>query len=268
MIPENMIMQVYACQSDIAWEDKPTTHARVQKLFAAAEPQPGSLLVVPEMFATGFSMNVDAIAEATDGPTHTFLAELAHAYRCHLVGGVVTRDPSGRGRNEAVVFTPEGREAGRYCKRHPFNLGGEGKNYVAGKQYVVLPIGPLLAAPTICYDLRFPEMYRPLARLGAQLILVIASWPQMRIAHWRALLVARAIENQAYVVGVNRIGRDPKLSHNGQSLIVEPSGRILADAEDRETVIRAELDVEALLAYRRELPFLADIREDELPPSA
>lgn len=259
-------MQVFACQCDITWEDKPANHARVQRLLDAAAPAPGSLVVLAEMFATGFSMHVDAIAEPHDGPTHQFMAELARSRQSHVVGGLVTRDPSGRGRNEAVVFGPDGGEAGRYCKRHPFSLGGEAKNYLAGSEFVVLPIGPLLTAPTICYDLRFPEMYRPLAKLGAQLILVIASWPHTRIAHWRALLVARAIENQAYVVGVNRIGRDPHLAYNGQSLIVDPSGRILADAEDRETAIHAELNVDALLAYRRDLPFLADIRADEMAP--
>ena len=170
-----------------------------------------------------------------------------------MVAGVVTRNADGRGRNEAVVIDPTGHEVARYCKRQPFTLGGESRAYVAGNETVVLPIGPFMAAPTICYDLRFPETYRRAMQRGAQLILAIASWPVARVSHWRALLVARAIENQAYVVGVNRIGRDPKLEHNGQSLIVDPGGRILADAEDGERVIRAELELEPLLAYRRDL---------------
>jgi predicted amidohydrolase len=257
-------MQVLACQFDIAWEDEAANYARVRALVDAADPQPGSLLVLPEMFATGFSMHVDSIAETVDGPTQAFLSALAAEHRCYVVAGVVTRHPDGRGRNEAVVIDPTGREIARYCKLHPFTLGGESLAFVAGNEIVVLPIGPLLVAPTICYDLRFPETYRRIAQRGAQLVLVIASWPIARVSHWRALLVARAIENQAYVVGVNRIGRDPHLAYNGQSLIVDPGGRILADAEDGERVISAELELEPLLAYRRDLPFLADIRAEDV----
>ncbi len=257
-------MQVLACQFNISWEDKAANYAHSCALVDGANPQPGSLLVLPEMFATGFSMHLEIIAETIDGPTQAFLSTLAAEHRCYVVAGVVTRHTDGRGRNEAVVIDPNGREIARYCKRHPFTLGGESRNFVAGNETVVVPIGPLLVAPTICYDLRFPETYRKAAQRGAQLVLVIASWPVARVSHWRALLVARAIENQAYVVGVNRIGRDPHLAHNGQSLIVDPSGRILADAEDGERVIGAELELEPLLAYRRDLPFLTDIRPEDV----
>ena len=115
-------------------------------------------------------------------------------------------------------------------------------------------------SPFICYDLRFPEHFRVAARRGAQLITVIASWPVARIQHWVTLLQARAIENQAYVAGVNRCGTDPKLSYNGRSLIVSPRGDILADAGNGECVISAGLNLKELLAYRAELPFLADMR--------
>ncbi len=205
-------VRVFACQSDIVWENKAATHAHVRDLIAAANPPAGSLLVLPEMFSTGFSMRVGDIAEAADGPSHTFLADLAAQYRSHVLAGLVTMQTDGRGRNEAVVFDPQGQLAARYCKRHPFSLGGEPSHYVAGDEVTLLPIGPLMTAPTICYDLRFPETYRRATQRGAQLIVAIANWPAARISHWRSLLIARAIENQAYVVGVNRAGAIP-ISH-------------------------------------------------------
>jgi len=119
-------------------------------------------------------------------------------------------------------------------------------------------------APTVCYDLRFPELFRrAVARSGraVELLAVIANWPVARIEHWSALLRARAIENQAYVAGCNRIGTDPALTYNGHSQIIDPSGKVVADAGGKGTVIRAELDLANLREYRRKLPFLADMRE-------
>jgi predicted amidohydrolase len=139
-------------------------------------------------------------------------------------------------------------------------LGGESANYQAGREVAVFPWQGFTVAPFICYDLRFPEHFRAATRRGAQLITVIANWPVKRIGHWVTLLQARAIENQAYVAGVNRCGADPTLTYNGRSLIVSPKGDILADAGHGESVISAEVNLQELLDYRRELPFLADMR--------
>jgi omega-amidase len=120
--------------------------------------------------------------------------------------------------------------------------------------------GECLVAPFICYDLRFPEIFRPVARAGAQLITVIASWPEARIAQWVKLLQARAIENQCYVAGVNRVGSDPRFRYSGRSMIVDFRGDVIADAGSEANLISAELDLAGLAEYRRELPFLADMR--------
>jgi predicted amidohydrolase len=159
-----------------------------------------------------------------------------------------------------VVFSPEGRELARYAKIQTFTIGGETAAYEAGNEPTLFTWAGFAVAPFICYDLRFPEHFRAATRLGAQLITVISSWPVARIEHWVALLRARAIENQAYVAGCNRCGTDPKLTYNGRSLIVSPKGEVLADAGDGEKVIHADVDLTALLAYRKELPFLADMR--------
>lgn len=253
-------MKLYCVQHDIVWENKRATFERVTALLASARPEPGSLVLLPEMFATGFSMNVSATAESPKRETEQFLSATAKQLKVFLLGGVVTARSDSKGNNQCVVFSPDGAEIARYSKMQPFTPGGESTNYQAGKESVIFPWQGFVVAPFICYDLRFPEHFREAARRGAQLITVIASWPVARIQHWVTLLQARAIENQAYVAGVNRCGTDPKFTYTGRSVIVGPKGDILADAGNGETVISAEVSLDELLAYRKELPFLADMR--------
>ena len=258
-------MRVVAIQLESVWEDKAASHARVGSLLGAAAPESGSLVVLPEMFATGFSMAVERIAEGADGPSHRLLAECAVRHGVWVLGGVVTRHADGRGLNQAVLVAPDGREAVRYSKLHPFSFAGENRHYAPGAEVVVTSCGEARLAPLICYDLRFPEAFRIAARHGATVYAVIANWPSARLDHWLALLAARAIENQAYVVGVNRCGRDPHAEYPGRSLVVDPRGRVVADAGTGEGVLAAELDLAALAAYRREFPALADLRRELVP---
>ena len=255
-------MKIFCCQHDIVWENPAANHARVQALLAAANIPRGSLVLLAEMFACGFSMNVPGIAEGTERATEKFLATTARELGVYLLGGVVGTGANGRGRNEAVVFSPSGAEVARYCKTQPFAPGGEAAAYEAGPGPILFSWGECLVSPFICYDLRFPEIFRPAGRAGARLLTVVASWPEVRIAHWVKLLQARAIENQCWVAGVNRIGTDPKHRYCGRSLIVNHHGEIVADAGDREGVIGADVDFAALDAYRHALPFLADMRGD------
>ena len=255
-------MKIYCCQFDMQWEDKKGNFGKVRSLLTAEKPQKEALVLLPEMFATGFSMNVPAIAEKEGGVTENFLSETARQFGVFLMGGVVTQGKGGRGRNEAVLYSPGGELIARYCKLQPFTPGGESQNYVAGEEIVIVPWRGFSLAPFICYDLRFPEPFRAAVGRGANLITVIASWPVARIQHWVTLLQARAIENQAYVAGVNRCGKDPKLSYSGRSMIVNPRGEIIADAGEGECVISAEIDLDELASYRTELPFLKDMRPD------
>lgn len=253
-------MNIACVQFDMAWEDKETNYNRVSSLLKSTNVPRGSLVLLPEMFATGFSMNVAAIAEEPGGVTEQFLAKTARELGTFLLAGVVTQGANGKGRNECAAFSPEGKLLARYCKMQPFVLGGEGANYEAGEQSIVFPCGEISVAPFICYDLRFPEVARSAAPKRPHLMTFIASWPIMRIHHWPRLLQARAIENQCYVAGVNRIGNDPKLQHSGRSMIVDPHGEILADAGSNECVIQAKMDLGWLAEYRRTLPFLNDMR--------
>lgn len=253
-------MNVLCCQFDIAWENKAANHAKVEALLERAGAQKGALALLPEMFATGFSMNVDAIDDTPTRATWNFLSKTAAKHEIHLMGGLVTRGADGRGENVAVVFGPDGREMARYQKLHPFTFGGESQRYLPGGQIATFGCAGFTVCPFICYDLRFPEVFRIAASRGANLFTVIANWPEAREQHWLTLLAARAIENQAYVAAVNRIGRDKTLSYSGRSIIIDPRGQILADAGGAEMVIGARLDREWLEAYRQGFPALADMR--------
>ena len=257
-------MRIFCIQMDIAWEDKAANHAKVTAMVDKAAPPPGSLVVLPEMFATGFSMDVGAASDTSTGETQQFLSELARQRQLFLMGGAVTTGAEGRGRNRCFVYGPDGQEMSTYANLHPFSPGGESRHYMPGDDLVSFRWGGFEVAPFICYDLRFPEIFRTAARRGATLLVVIANWPTPREVHWTTLIRARAIENQAYVVGVNRVGKDPSLSYSGRSMIVAPDGEILAEAGAVEEVIHADIELENVSAYRARLPFLEDMRGDFL----
>ncbi len=255
-----MVLRVLACQLDIVWENPETNCQAVAALLAAAAPPKGSLVVLPEMFSTGFSMNLAATAEGPERATERFMAATAARLGVCLVGGVVRRDPPAvLGLNQAVAFGPDRGELARYSKIHPFSFAGEDRYFARGSDIVTFGWGGFALAPFVCYDLRFPEVFRIATRAGANLLVVIANWPAAREAHWLTLLAARAIENQAYVIGVNRCGRDPNAAYAGRSRVLDPSGRVIAEAGEEVAVLGADLDLEALLAYRRGFPVLADL---------
>lgn len=255
-------MDVFGVQLNMEWENKPANFERVRSLLAAHAIPADSMIVLPEMFATGFSMNLANIHEPKTGPTAAFLRQLAQEYQSICIGGCVGLGDDSKGRNQALCFDPSGAEISRYTKMHPFTFGGETKHYTPGNEIEPFDWGGFTVAPFICYDLRFPEIFRHATTLGATVFVVIACWPQAREAHWMSLLRARAIENQAYVIGVNRYGSDPKLQYSGRSQIIDPMGKILADGGNDETVIHAPLDQEMLTRYRAEFPVLQDMRDE------
>jgi len=257
-------MTVIGLQFDIAWENKPANFATVRRLLTAAQPEKNSLVVLPEMFATGFSMNASAIAEPYGGETEQFLKEIAGEFSVWMVGGAAMRGRDGRARNKCLVFAPTGELKAFYTKMRLFTPGGESEHYAPGEETISFLWQDCVVCPFVCYDLRFPELFRrTMTRQKPELFIVIANFPKKRIHHWVRLLQARAVENQAYVVGVNRIGADPIQSYRGHSLIIDPEGEILADAGENENAIRAELDISMLRRYREKLPFLSDMEEVE-----
>lgn len=252
-------LHVLVCQLDIAWEDKPANYARVEELLSAAPPA-GSLIVLPEMFATGFSMSAAALAEPPGGPTEQFLARLASRTGCHVLAGLPARSDASTGpTNDAVLLDPSGRLVTRYSKMRLFSFADEHRHYRPGQDVCLVEVGGLCVAPFVCYDLRFPELARRAVARGAELLIYIANWPLVRHEHWLALLRARAIENQAYVIGANRCGASPHNTYGGGSVLFGPRGQTLAQAGDAQDIIAADLDVHALLAYRQHFPALRDM---------
>lgn len=254
-------MKVAAIQMDIVWERPDKNMTKAARLIAEAAAMGARLVALPEMFPTGFSMDAAETAEPPQGRVERFLSEQARHHSLYLLGTKVERRP-GRPVNAALLFGPDGALSLRFAKVHPFSLAGEHRHYDAGAGLPVAPVDAFKAAAAICYDLRFPELFRAYAFRGAELFLVPANWPADRVAHWSHLLQSRAIENQAYVIGINRVGDGGGLHYNGCSSIIDPMGVCLAQALDREQVVAADIDREALVEVRRKLSFLQDARKD------
>jgi len=256
-------MNVALCQTNIVWEDREANFSRIRGLLSNAEIPAGSLVVLPEMFSTGFSMQVDKIAEGSPSAVEAFLVELAQEYGSAVMGGLVTRVAEGggetKGRNELLAVGADGGKLARYQKIRTFRYTNEYEHYQRGTEVLTFEWGGLAICPLICYDLRFPELFRRGAAMGAQVFVVIASWPAVRVDHWLALLRARAIENQAYVVGVNRCGEDPNWEYPGASVVIDPHGKLVADAGSREGLTVAGLSVDVVEEWRREFPALMDL---------
>ena len=252
-------MRIVAVQLDMAWEDKTSNHRRLRELLSTASVEPGSLIIAPEMFETGFSMKLDVTAQSAEREGEVLLRELADQYQSAVMAGVASPIENGRSRNECVAFAPGGVELVRYQKMQPFSHSGEDKYYPAGSTHCLFEWGGVRVAPFICYDLRFPELFRAAVVEGAELITLIACWPKKRSEHWVRLLQARAIENLAPVVGVNRCGREPGLDFDGRSAAFDHMGQALFEASAEEQVRCVDIDFEAARDWRNHFPALRDI---------
>jgi predicted amidohydrolase len=252
-------VKIAAIQHDIVWEEPERTRDMVRPMIADAAERGAQLIVLSEMYATGFSMNPDRVAEDEGGPNEQFLLDQAVQHNAYLAASIAQRGPDGQYRNNAVVAAPDGRVAARYAKLHPFSYAGEHERYAAGTQFVTVQIAELRVSLFVCYDLRFADEFWALAA-QTDLYVVPANWPQPRHEHWRALLRARAIENQAYVLGVNRVGTAKDLPHAGGSALVDPMGERLFEGGAAPAVLVAEATTAVVKQIRADFPFLADRR--------
>ncbi|MCD8535421.1 MAG: carbon-nitrogen family hydrolase [Verrucomicrobia bacterium] len=251
-------MNVLLCQTEIHWEESAANHKDVQKLLSQQVVAPQSLIVLPEMFHCGFSMNVAGIAEEKEGASTIFLQSLARQYQSWVIGGITRQTRDGLGLNTAVAISPDGMVSAEYIKNHPFSLGGENAHFQAGHDVVVVEMGGFQVCPLICYDLRFPEIFRRGVDLGAEVFVVIANWPSRRVDHWTTLLRARAIENQAWVIGVNRAGSDPFHPYPGQSLVANPHGVVTAHLDHQPGILQSSIDTGMVHDWRMQFPALRD----------
>jgi len=248
-------------QHDIIWEEKAANHRHVDEMVARASVPAGAFVVLPELGDTGFSFHLDRII---DDLTLPWASNVARRYGIWLQAGFARRGEDGRGRNCSAIVAPDGSVQSIYEKIHPFSFGREIEHYGPGTHLSRVRAAEAVVTPFICYDLRFPELFRLAAMGGAEVFTIGASWPAPRQHHWRALMIARAIENQAFVVGVNRVGRDPTLEYAGGSIIVGPGGEVLAEAGERESVMTVDLDLAGLRAWRVRFPALCDIQASDL----
>ncbi len=262
-------MRVVGVQHRIDWHDPEATMVRVAPQITRAVDAGGDLVCLTEMFSTGFSMDTDTVVEPIGGPSSRFLENQASSASeragraVHVAASVPIFDPDASPDlpvNRLMVYGPNGL-VGRYDKLHPFSLSGEDKYYAAGSDPLTITIEGVRVSFLVCFDLRFAYAFWDLA-LETDLFVVLANWPASRRLHWQTLLRARAIENLAYVLGVNRIGDDGNgFGHAGDTMLVSPRGETLASAAEIETLVLGDLDPVEVNTTRDRFGFLNDRRK-------
>lgn len=252
-------MIVAGLQLDIAWEDPQENFRRADALIERAIDRGASLLALPEMFAAGFSMRARAMA-AHAADIQGFLSDRAAEHGIWLIGGYHELGEN-RPANACSVFDPTGSEVLHYRKIHPFSLVSEHEHFEAGARIETFEINGLRVTPLICYDLRFPELFRAVAG-STDLFVVIANWPERRSHAWRTLLAARAIDDQAWVLGVNRVGEGDGHQYRGDTTLLDPWGKVEATLAEEAGVIVGEVDAEIVRSARERFGFLADRRPE------
>lgn len=246
-------LHVGLVQYDVAWEDPAVNFDRLDTMLK--DESNLDLVVLPEMWSTGFTMHTEHAAEPVLGPASEWMKQHANQYNTHVAGSVSVKNGVAC-YNRFYCFEPSGHHH-QYDKKHLFSYGKEEQHYTAGKNRITFQIGEWKIMPIICYDLRFPAWCRNTD--DYDVMLVVANWPQARIHHWDALLRARAIENQCYVVAVNRVGTDGNnLVYNGHSAVYDMNGNTLLDLESKEGIGKTELRKDDLDQFRNQYRFLQD----------
>lgn len=247
-------MRLTIVQTQLHWE-QPEANRRMFADKLAPLAGQTDLVVLPEMFSTGFSMNSAALAEPMDGPTVEWMRETAGRLGAALTGSFICRD-NDRYYNRLVWMFPDGRVE-TYDKLNLFGLAGEDQHFSAGDRPLLVEWLGWRICPRICYDLRFPECSRNHLPEPYDLLMYVANWPARRNSHWKSLLLARAIENQAYTVGVNIVGTDGAgLEYTGDSSLIDFYGNVLCQLSGQEGIFTGRLEREPLDRYRAQLPFL------------
>jgi len=252
---------VVLLQMDIAFGNPKENQRHVRERFQEANLQPGELVVLPEMWNTAYDLTrLEEIADYNGQETLQLLKELATTYRVTIVGGSVAVKEGADFYNRTYVIDENGSVLTQYDKAHLFGLMAEDRYLASGNKLAFFKNNQVTISPFICYDLRFPEWYRLAAQQGAEVYIVSAQWPVQRLAQWRKLLQARAIENQAFFIAVNRVGADPANHFPGHSMIIDPLGEIILELDDQECIARGEVDAAAILPVRGEIPVFKDAR--------
>jgi predicted amidohydrolase len=250
-------MKIAIIQSNLLWEAPEDNRFLLYKKITEVK-EDVDLIVLPEMFTSGFTMNPDQIAEQMNGETVIWMKDIAKQRNCAIMGSVVI-EGNGDYYNRLLFIFPSG-EIEAYDKKHLFSVAGEDIKYKAGKSKIIVEYLGFKICPLICYDLRFPVFSRNVEKYD--ILIYVANWPNTRISAWDILLRARAVENQCFTIGVNRVGEDNnQLLYNGHSQAIDFSGNYLLEPQEKEGVFIVELDKNRMLSSRKSLNFLND-RDD------
>ncbi|MCI1693746.1 carbon-nitrogen family hydrolase [Aneurinibacillus aneurinilyticus] len=250
-------------QMDIVFGNPEENRRRVREWFEKIKeltPKP-NIVLLPELWDTGYDLKrLGEIADPDGTYAKEMLAELAQQYGVYLIGGSIAEQKAEGTYNTSFVFTPDGQLVHEYRKAHLFRLMEEEKYLQAGQELPDFRIGDMPAFLQICYDIRFPEGIRTGALTGAEVLFVVAEWPNPRLVHWRQLLIARAIENQMYVVACNRVGSDINNTFFGHSLIIDPWGEVIAEGGEEEGIVTGTISRELVADVRNRIPIFSDRR--------
>ncbi len=252
-------MQIAVVQHEIEWESPEQNFAALRSQIDEAAATGARLIALTETFSWGFSMNTEYVHEPADGPSTRFLQEEAARTGSWIVGSIPVKEPGANRPNNRMTFAGPDGELHVYNKMHPFSYSGEDKSYLAGDAPMTITIDGLRISAFVCFDIRFADDFWALAH-DTDCYLVIANWPATRRNHWTSLLMARAIENQAWVVAANRVGSDPNVEYAGDSRIIDPFGELVAELPDVAGVISADVTAERVSQVRTDFPFLNDRR--------
>jgi predicted amidohydrolase len=257
-------MNIALIQMSVEWEAKEANLIKAARFIGKAKEQGADTAVLPEMFTSGFSVKTQVLAEKELGFTHDFLSAMARDNNLNLLAGYQVRlAGEDKARNVARAYSRSGSLLATYTKMHPFSHAGEDRQFLPGEGPVLFPLDGIPSSVFICYDLRFPEVFRHVAREAA-VVFVIANWPSSRADHWSALLKARAIENQCVVVGVNRSGEDGNgLHYSGRSQMISPLGEEVCACGEAEEVLVCSTTPHDVEQVRLEYPFLKDMRTED-----
>jgi len=252
-------LSITTIQTNLIWEDKAANlYALEQKINSIQDPT--EIVVLPEMFSTGFSMQPSLFAETMEGETLNWMKKVSTQNKIILTGSIIIEE-DGKYYNRLIWMLPNG-EYGYYDKRHLFAFGQEDKFYNAGNKRLIAQVKGFKINLQVCYDLRFPVWARQQNKSGGMeydVLIYIANWPEKRSHAWKTLLCARAIENQCYVVGVNRVGTDGNnIYHSGNSLVIDPLGQVLYHMPDDEDINTVTISKDYLNEVREKFPFWKD----------
>ncbi|PLT34984.1 carbon-nitrogen family hydrolase [Bacillus sp. V5-8f] len=258
-----MKWKIACIQLDITFGEPDANYRSVEAKLSEAANTGADVIVLPELWTTGYDLTrLDEIADHEAKRTIRFLKESAKKYKVHLIGGSVAKKTQGGVYNTLLIVNNKGELVKEYDKLHLFKLMDEHHFLQPGQKDGLFHLEDILLAGFICYDIRFPEWIRTHTSKGAQAIFVVAEWPKPRLAHWRSLLIARAIENQCFVIGVNRAGSDPANEFAGHSLIIDPWGEVIGEAGEKEEILAADIDFNKTSEVRNMIPVFQDRRPE------